>query len=228
MASDQRPIEWTSDGARVTRGTIEDAPEVIRGRERFGGIDVPASVAGALVAIAAAVLIGGILGAAIGGFGYQWGVEVDGMERELSAGGLVAGVLVLFVAFVAGGWAAGRMARFDGPRNGLHGSRLGLTARGRARRPRGFVGSRYDVFAEVDLPQWFSGDALTAAALASGIASAVRGCSAACSVGISGSAITAAPMQRRCWPFAPAGSAASRPAASRSGAGMTVRRTPPR
>jgi hypothetical protein len=172
VASDQRPIEWTSDGARVTRGRLDDAPEVIRGRERFGGVDVPASVAGALVAIASAVLLGGILGAAIGGFGYQWGVEVDGIERELSAGGLVAGVLVLFLAFVAGGWAAGRMARFDGPRNGLLTAVWVLLLAAVLGGLGAWLGSRYDVFAEVDLPQWFSGDALTAAALASGIASA--------------------------------------------------------
>jgi hypothetical protein len=84
-----------------------------RTRDRFGGLDVPATIAGALTALATAVIVGGILGAAVSGFGYQQGVEVAGIEQELSLAGLLAAIAVLFGAFLVGGWVAGRMARFE-------------------------------------------------------------------------------------------------------------------
>ena len=164
------------DGARaiyVRNGDVQRSPEIERARERFGGLDVPATLAGALVAIAVTVLLGGILGAAVSGFGYQWGVEVDGIEQELSVGGMVAGVLVLFGAFLVGGWTAGRMARFDGGRNGLVAAIWVVLLAAVLGGLGAWLGSRYDVFSEVDLPQWFSGDALTGAAIASGVASAI-------------------------------------------------------
>ncbi len=158
---------------RVTRADVRDAIAVERARDRFGGLDVPATLAGALAALALAVILGGIIGAAVSGFGYQWGVEVDGIEQELSIGGMAAGVVVLFLAFLVGGWTAGRMARFDGGRNGLMTAVWVLILAAILGGLGAWLGSEYDVFAEVDLPQWFSGDAVTGAAIASGVASAI-------------------------------------------------------
>jgi hypothetical protein len=163
----------TTDAVYVRRAGVEDSLEFERARERFGGVDLPATLAGALVAVATTVLVGGLVGAGVSGFGYQWGVEVDGIEQELSVGGMIAGVLVLFVAFLAGGWTAGRMARFDGGRNGLLSAVWVLVLAAVLGGLGAWLGSKYDVFSNVDLPQWFSGDALTAAAIASGIASGV-------------------------------------------------------
>jgi hypothetical protein len=164
---------FADEAVHVRRADVRDAIAVERARDRFGGLDVPATLAGALAAVALAVLIGGIAGAAVGGFGYQWGVEVDGIEQELSIGGMVAGVVVLFVAFLVGGWAAGRMARYDGGKNGLMTAVWVLILAAALGALGAWAGSEYDVFANVDLPQWFSGDAMTGAAIASGVGSAV-------------------------------------------------------
>ena len=134
-------------------------------RRRFGGVDLPAALAGLLAAIGSMVLLGGIAGA-IGRVGYEYGL--DGAEEEsLTVGGFVAGVVVLLVSFLIGGWVAGRMARYDGGRNGLVTALLflalaaGLAALGT------WAGSEYDVFDDIDLPQWFRSGEYTGQAIAS-------------------------------------------------------------
>jgi hypothetical protein len=142
-------------------------------RARFGGLDVPASLVGMLAALATLVILGGIAGAAAGGFGYQRGVDLEALEigavNEVTIGGLVAGLVLLFLAFMLGGWAAGRMARYSGSTNGMMtavwavGLAALMSALGWA------LGREYDVFANVQLPQWFSTEALGIEAIVTGI-----------------------------------------------------------
>lgn len=146
------------DEATSVRHARGDAG-VREARRGFGGLDVPASLVGMLTALAMTVLLAGLVGAAIGAVGYQLGVE--GREQELSIAGLVGGLIVLFLAFFVGGWAAGRMARYDGVMNGAMTAvwaivlALILSALG------AWLGSEYDVLRNVELPQFFSRDALT-------------------------------------------------------------------
>jgi hypothetical protein len=139
-------------------------------RRRFGGVDVPATLVGMLTALATLVLLGGLVAAAIGTIGYQRGL--DGNQDELSIGGLVGGLIVIFLAFVVGGWAAGRIARYDGAQNGLMTGVwtivLGAVLAGLG----AWLGTEYDVLRNVDLPQWFSRDALTTGAIVSGLVAA--------------------------------------------------------
>ncbi|HEX9991979.1 MAG TPA: hypothetical protein VGB14_03540 [Acidimicrobiales bacterium] len=156
-----------SGGIRVRRAG--DDVGIEEARRHFGGLDPLATVAGLLAALGTMVLLGGLAGAA-GTVGYQLG-EAD--EGDLSLGGLVAGIVVLLVAFFVGGWVAGRVARYDGGRNGLVTALLfvllaaGLAALG------AWLGEKYDVLANVDLPQWFSGDRTGIAAIVSAVAGAV-------------------------------------------------------
>jgi hypothetical protein len=83
---------------------------------------------------------------------------------------MIGGVAVLFVAYVVGGWAAGRMARYDGARNGFATGIWTLILGGILAGLGAWIGSDYDVFRNVDLPQWFSTDAFTTRAIISGIA----------------------------------------------------------
>ena len=136
-------------------------------RRRFGGLDIPASLAGMLVALALVVIIGGLLGAAIGAFGYQVGLE--GNEREVSIAGLVAGLITLFVSFLLGGWAAGRIARYDGARNGLMTAVWAIVLAAILAGLGAWLGSEYDVFRNIRLPQWFSDQTWTVGAIISGI-----------------------------------------------------------
>jgi hypothetical protein len=162
------------DDVRVPHG--HDADEGIAlARDRFGGFDLPAQLTGMLVALAMLVLLGGIAGAAIGTIAYQTGLErsVD----ELSIGSLVTGLVVLFLAFLIGGWAAGRIARYDGGRNGLMTAVwfiiLGAMLAGLGI----WLGAEYNVVGRVELPNWFdtwfSQDEVTTAAAISGIVAIV-------------------------------------------------------
>ena len=52
------------------------------------------------------VLLGGLVGAAIGAIGYQTGLSGDNVD-DISSASLIGGLVVLFVAYLVGGWAAG-------------------------------------------------------------------------------------------------------------------------
>ena len=146
-------------------------PGVGEARRRFGGVDLPAVLAGLLAAIGSLVLLGGIAGA-IGRVGYEYGFE-DAEGESLTVGGFVAGVVVLLLSFLIGGWVAGRVARYDGGRNGLLTAVLfvalaaGLAALG------SWAGNEYDVFEDVELPQWFRDGEYTGQAIASAVAAAL-------------------------------------------------------
>ena len=138
-------------------------------RDRFGGIDLPAGLVGMLTAIAVVVLLGGIVGAAIGAIGYQTGLSGDNVE-DISLASLIGGLVVIAIAYLIGGWTAGRIARYDGARNGLMTAVWTIVLAGALSALAAWFGGEYDVFANVQLPQWFDRDALTIAALVSGIA----------------------------------------------------------
>ena len=137
-------------------------------RERFGGVDLPATLVGMLTALALLVLLSGLIGAAIGAIGYQTGLDSDDIE-DISVASLIGGLVALFLAYLAGGWAAGRIARYDGPRNGLMTGIWTLLLAAILSALAAWLGDEYDVLRNVELPQWFSRDALTAGALISGL-----------------------------------------------------------
>lgn len=146
-------------------------PGIRAAREQFGGITLPAGLIGMLTALALLVLIGGLIGAAIGAIGYQTGVE--GNERELTTAGLVGGAVALFVSYLLGGWAAGRIARYDGAKNGLMTGVWTLVLAGVLSGLAAWLGGEYNVLERVDLPNWFSRDALTTGAIVSGAVTVV-------------------------------------------------------
>jgi hypothetical protein len=87
-----------------------------RQREEFGGFSWGADFFGWLCAVGVATLLTALLaatGAAIG---------LTSTTDATSTVGIVGGVLllvVLMVAYYCGGYVAGRMARFNGPRQGI-------------------------------------------------------------------------------------------------------------
>ena len=140
---------------------------VRQARERFGGIDIPATLVGMLTALALLVLLSGLVGAAIGAIGYQTGLEDT--ADDLSIASLIGGLIALFIAFVIGGWAAARIARYDGARNGLMTAVWTIVLAAILSGLAAWLGDKYDVFRNVDLPQWFSTDALTVGGIISAI-----------------------------------------------------------
>ena len=137
-------------------------------RERFGGVDIPATLVGMLTALALLVLLSGLIGAAIGAIGYQTGLDREDIE-DISVASLIGGLVALTIAYLVGGWAAGRIARYDGARNGLATGIWTIVLAAILSGLAAWLGDEYDVLRNVELPQWFSRDALTASALVSGL-----------------------------------------------------------
>jgi hypothetical protein len=152
------------------RDVVAERPghPIAAARDRFGGIDLPASLVGMLTALAMLVLLGGLVGAAIGVVGYQTGLGGDNVE-DISLASLIGGLVVLALSYLVGGWAAGRIARYDGARNGLMTGVWTLILAAALAALGAWAGDEYNVLANVDLPNWFNEDTLTTAAAISGI-----------------------------------------------------------
>jgi MFS family permease len=141
------------------RATAEPYSGVAAARDRFGGLDIPAGLAGALTALASVGILTTLVGAVIGTIGSPDNLTRD--TQELPIWSLAAGVGVLFAAYSIGGWVAGRMARYDGARNGfttgiwtllLVAAFAGLDA---------WIGAEYNGLFHLTRPDWWSWDALT-------------------------------------------------------------------
>jgi hypothetical protein len=174
MTMTRHDLTRSSGSERVTASEGVKARDVTNdlgvseAKRRFGGIDVPATLAGTLAALGAAVLIGGVLAAA-GNFGYQQGISGE----AVSIAGLLAGLVTLLIAFLIGGWVAGRIARYDGGLNGLMTALWFVVLAAIAGAAGAWAGNEYDVFADVQLPQWFSEEATSWQAIASGLVALV-------------------------------------------------------
>jgi MFS family permease len=157
----------------VTGSSDDRASGLEAARSRFGGFDFPASFAGMLVALASLLILAGLVSAAIGAIAFRTGVA--GNEEELSIGALIAAGAVIFLAFLFGGWSAGRMARYSGALNGVMVAvwfivlLLVLALLGAV------AGDAFNLFgdlrvAQASLPDWFSTDEVSAGAVISSIA----------------------------------------------------------
>ncbi len=120
-----------------------------------------------LTALAVLLLLAGLIGAAVGAVGYQTGMK--GNANEVSIASLVGGLITLFIAFLIGGWAAGRMARYDGARNGFMVAVWTLLLAAVLAALGAWLGSEYNVLAGANLPNWFSREALTLAGIVSAL-----------------------------------------------------------
>lgn len=106
----------------VEREVVVETPDrhevVDRERAEHGGIKFGSAFFGWLTAMGMAVLITSIVAAA----GLAVGLSTEGEENEVGPITITAAivlVVILFVAYFCGGYVAGRMARFDGAKQGL-------------------------------------------------------------------------------------------------------------
>jgi hypothetical protein len=130
-----------------------------RQRLRFGGISWGSAFFGLLSAIGLAALLLGIVAAAGVAIGVSQIEDVtNGDADTIGLGGAILVLAILALAWFCGGYVAGRMARFDGMRQGLAvwawtvliGAALAIAAL--------IGGSDYDVFARLNLPNVAVGD----------------------------------------------------------------------
>jgi hypothetical protein len=126
-----------------------------RQREEFGGFNFGSAFFGWLVATGLAVLLIAVLGAAGAAIGLT---QLSDSAAEDSAGtiSIVGGallILVLAVAYYAGGYVAGRLSRFDGARQGLGAWLLGLVVTILLAGAGAVLGSEYNILERLDLPR---------------------------------------------------------------------------
>jgi hypothetical protein len=121
------------------RGVLADAAALQH--ERYGGSKLGSAFFGWLVAVGLTVLLGVLAGAVAAALGAEGGSTAT-----------IVTVAVLLVAYFAGGYVAGRLARFDGARNGFLSWVLGVLASVVLAVIAAFVGAQYDVLARVQLP----------------------------------------------------------------------------
>lgn len=121
-----------ADDGAVGHGRHERKTELNRQKEAFGGIKWGSAFFGWLTAIGTAVLLTALLAAVAGALGFvvtgggagaadQVG-QVAQNPATASAAGITAAIVtaaVLLVAYYCGGYVAGRMARFNGVKQGI-------------------------------------------------------------------------------------------------------------
>ncbi len=126
----RQPDTGSLPGHRIDDGVPVDRKQATaRQKERYGGIKVGSAFFGWLTATGTAVLLTALIAAAGAAVGVSTNTGIasaasqatqsTGSEKTVGIVGGIALLVILFVAYYCGGYVAGRMARFDGLRQGL-------------------------------------------------------------------------------------------------------------
>ena len=127
VAADPRAVR----GQRVDTMAMPMAPEAVTARERaaYGGIKWGSAFFGWLSAMGLAVILTGLVAGAGTALGLANDVSGSDVVGDVASGngngttigiaGAIAVLLIILVSYYAGGYVAGRMARFDGARQGF-------------------------------------------------------------------------------------------------------------
>src|SRR5215210_7613613 len=156
-----RTQERGATAATTTGGNGSPAPRdvVARQREEHGGINWGAAFFGWLVAIGVAALLTAILSAAGTAIGLtESSPSQAGSQAQSNADtvGIVGGIVllvILAIAYYAGGYVAGRMSRFDGPRQGVGTWLIGLIVTVVLAVAGVVLGAKYNVLSQLNLPR---------------------------------------------------------------------------
>ena len=137
-------------------GTTTAAEAHAAQRDRYGGADGTAIFFGWISALGLAALLLAVVAAAGTRLGFATGVNTSDAKSNAGTIGIVGAailVAILLLAYYAGGYVAGRMARFDGGRQGLRVWLLGLLVTIAAAVAGWVGGSQYNVFQQLNLPR---------------------------------------------------------------------------
>src|SRR6478752_5985633 len=176
------PEPFTRAEPRVIPVAPDRATVVARQQERFGGIKVGSAFFGWLTATGMAVILLALLTAAGVAVGEATNTRVDQAVQESQKGtgtaqtvglvGAVALLVVLLLAYYCRGYVAGRMARFNGIKQGLAVWLWGVLVTLLIAAVAAVAGAQYDVFAQFNLPRLpvNEGEVTTVGAIAIGAA----------------------------------------------------------
>jgi hypothetical protein len=176
-----RDRDFAGEPGRAAPVMGTDALETMRARQRdrFGGIQWGSDFFGWLCAIGLASLLTAILVGAGVALGVSTTDATDAAANTDSAqtiglGGGIALLVVLAIAWFCGGYVAGRMARFDGARQGIGVWLWTILAAVVVAALAAIGGSEYDIFERLNLPRIAVGEStLTAGGAIAGAAAIV-------------------------------------------------------
>jgi hypothetical protein len=124
--ADSSPGSHGSTGASALDPAQDRRDVVAREREEHGGIKIGSAFFGWLTAVGVAVLLTSIAAAAGAVFGLASDASVGGVADAATGDADTVGIIgavvlavIVFVAYYCGGYVAGRMARFDGLKQGV-------------------------------------------------------------------------------------------------------------
>jgi hypothetical protein len=130
-----------------------------RQRDRFGGIRWGSAFFGLLSAIGLAAILLGIAAAAGVALGLSEINDVrKGTADTIGLGGAILLLAILALSWYCGGYVAGRMARFDGPRQGIGVWVWTLVIAGALAIAAVIGGAEYNVLQQLNLPNVAVGD----------------------------------------------------------------------
>jgi hypothetical protein len=134
---------------------IAGAEDVSDVYDRYGKTDLVASLLGMFTGFGVLVFLGALIAAGAGTIEYQLNLLNDeGSLDEASAVGLGVAALVVFASFFVGGFAAGRMARYNGGLNGF-GAGLWMILLVAIFGALGvWIGIEYNAFNQLNQPNW--------------------------------------------------------------------------
>ena len=109
--------DTTADATPYPRGYFEAAEDrEDRLRDMYGGVDWLASFLGFVFAVVVGVILSAVAGVVLGPLGFS--PDLSGALGAAVITGLVLLGVLIFLTYFFGGYVSGRLARFDGGRNG--------------------------------------------------------------------------------------------------------------
>jgi hypothetical protein len=109
--------DTTADATPYPRGYFEAAEDrEDRLRDMYGGVDWLASFLGFVFAVVVGAILSAVAGVVLGPLGFS--PDLSGTLGAAVITGLVLLGILIFLTFFFGGYVSGRLARFDGGRNG--------------------------------------------------------------------------------------------------------------
>ena len=133
---------------------------VNREKEQFGGVKVGSAFFGWLTATGTAVLLTALLAGAGTAVGLATGTDAGsaasqatGNAATVGIAGAIALLVVLFVAYFCGGYVAGRMARFNGAKQGVAVWLWAVVIAVAVAVLGALAGTRFDLLSQVSFPR---------------------------------------------------------------------------
>jgi len=150
------PVRAPEPGRGAPR--VDRQQVVAAQKARYGGISWGAAFFGWLSANGMAVLLIALLSAAGLAFGLSDNVASPGAAADSATSGIglgagIALLVALFLAYLAGGYVAGRMSRFDGVKQGVAVWVIGLLVVLLLALAGLVFGSQYNVLSQLNLPR---------------------------------------------------------------------------